>query len=131
MSVRLIKVPVSDEIVEVTVPSLKYPALQEATFGPGELIERVSPVGFSKFNFERVQTSSIALIVDESGRLKHLPVNPRASALYGMMRHGQPIVGDAYVIGEDWVDDGRDFVSLPEDITVETIIQLIAFEVAR
>ena len=54
------------------------------------------------------------MIVDENGRLRDLPVNPVASILYGVVRHGETIVGTALIMKEAMTDDGPDIVSLDD-----------------
>lgn len=73
---------------------------------------------------ERVRVDrEIALAVDEEGRLKPgAVVNQRASLLYGSHRHGQPIVGDALLCAEGFIDGpdpGVDFIDAdPEYLMV-------------
>ena len=55
------------------------------------------------------------LVVDDEGRLKGSAVNNIASAIYGTLEHGQPIVGNAVILREGVVDGERDFVSLTDD----------------
>ena len=76
--------------------------------------------------FERVRLSrDYGILVDESGRLKGLPENKIAGLLYGTPIHGAPIVGDAFVCSEDYVDyDGfpeLDLVWLTEEQADEII----------
>lgn len=52
------------------------------------------------------------MLVDDCGILKGLPVNPLASELYGVRQHGQPIVGTALIMREDYVDGEPDIVGL-------------------
>jgi hypothetical protein len=54
-----------------------------------------------------------ALVVDDTGVRKGLPVNRRASILYGTPEHGQPILGDALYLGEEMTPEGVDFVGIP------------------
>lgn len=57
----------------------------------------------------------LCMVVDDEGLLKGSPVNNIASILYGTPEHGQPIAGNAVILGEGFVDGERDFVSLTED----------------
>lgn len=58
---------------------------------------------------ERVKVgTSAALAVHEEGRQRGLPVNPRAGILYGTPIHGQPIVGPAVYLKEEFVEAGED-----------------------
>jgi hypothetical protein len=68
--------------------------------------------------FERVNTqhghdNHFVMVVDEDGRDRRLPYNPRAQYFSGYPVHA-PIVGDALFVSEDWVDDGIEFVSLTD-----------------
>lgn len=52
---------------------------------------------------------SLVMLVDEEGLLKGLSLNARASALYGVAQHGQPICGDAVLLGEVQTNEGPDW----------------------
>ena len=54
------------------------------------------------------------MIIDESGALKELPLNPLASVLYETDKHGWPIMGTALLMKEAMTDEGPDIVSLNE-----------------
>lgn len=54
------------------------------------------------------------MIIDESGALKDLPLNPQASVLYETDKHGWPIMGTALLMKEAMTDEGPDIVSLNE-----------------
>ena len=79
--------------------------------------------------FERARLSEdYGILVDESGRLKGLPENKIASLLYGTPIHGAPIVGDAFVCSEVYVDYGGfpelDLVWLTEEQADEFLLLL-------
>ena len=65
-----------------------------------------------------------AMIVDESGLLKELPVNPLGSVLYETDKHGWPIVGTALLMKEAMTDEGPDIVSLDES-DIEPITAIV------
>ena len=48
--------------------------------------------------------SDLVMLVDESGKLKAKPVNPRASFFYRGTAYGDPIVGDAIICGTRYVN---------------------------
>lgn len=74
----------------------------------GGHIEIVHPVGLPY---------PLLMIVNEEGLLRGLDFNPIASVLYGMLDHGQPIVGNAVIMKEGYVDGEPDVVGLdPEDV---------------
>lgn len=66
-----------------------------------------------------------SLAVDEDGHAKGLPINPRASLLYGTHKHGVPIVGDVLLARDGFVDDGIDWVdSDPVDLVTFVLNRL-------
>lgn len=74
----------------------------------GGHIEVVRPVGLP---------DPLLMIVNEEGLLRGLDLNTIASILYGIQHHGQPIVGNAVIMKEGFVDGEPDIVGLdPEDI---------------
>ena len=82
--------------------------------------------------FERVRLSeNLSMIVDESGLIKGLPDNKIASRLYGTHIHGAPIVGDAFMCSEDYVEEDGfwelDLVWLTEEQADELILFLPEF----
>ena len=70
------------------------------------------------------------MIVDESGALKNLPINPIASVLYGTPTHGWPIVGKAMIMKEAITNDGPDIVSL-DDSDFAIVNGIIEKEVSK
>ena len=67
----------------------------------------------------------LCLVVDDEGLLKEEPkVNPIASLLYGVDKHGQGIFGDALVCKNIYTEDGIETGSL----TIEEV-QLLDFKV--
>ncbi len=61
---------------------------------------------------------SVSMWIDEDGLGKQLPHNQRASLFYP---YGQGIVGDAVLVGEDFVSEGVDATSLPATVTVDSV----------
>ena len=78
---------------------------------------------------QTIHRDDVVMLVDEEGRLKSLATNSRASALYGIFKHGQPIAGDVYLVGlVDVIEDGyveKDWGSLPDDVTLELVSKWI------
>lgn len=62
---------------------------------------------------------TLCMLVDEDGRLKHLPTNPVATVLYG-----ERIVGTAVICGVDMSEAVRDFIDIGKD-KAETICRNI------
>ena len=69
-----------------------------------EWIEIVRPRGYQ-----------YVLVIDEEGKLKENKVNPIASVMYGILEHGEPIVGTALLMKEDFIDGELDLVGLSEE----------------
>lgn len=60
---------------------------------------------------ERVRVAEDkSLVVNEEGLLQGLPFNARASVLYGVHIHGQPILGPALLGIEGFADGGVDWI---------------------
>lgn len=70
------------------------------------------------------------LVVDDEGRLKGSAVNNIASAIYGTLEHGQPIVGNAVILREGVVDGERDFVSLTDDDEIGLMLLLFGLGIS-
>lgn len=124
---KIIKVPVEGKIEYVEVETFDYPKLQEATVGVANFIERVVPTMFRQIREERIGIGQnwFVMIVDEDGIRQGLPVNQRASFLYGTRNHGGSIYGDAWIVGEGYTDEGPDFVDLDDDVTPDVIAGLV------
>lgn len=74
-----------------------------------DFIEIVRPVGYYP----------CVLVIDDSGRLKDKPVNKLASLIYGIKRHGEPIVGNALLLKEGMFNGEPDLMSLDvEDLLI-------------
>lgn len=72
----------------------------------------------------------LCMVVDDEGLLKGSSVNGIASILYGTPEHGHPIVGNAVILREGFVDGERDFVSLTEDDETGLILLLFALGIS-
>lgn len=66
----------------------------------------------------------LCMVIDDEGLLKGFSVNKIASVLYGTPEHGQPIVGNAVILREGFVDGERDFMSLDDDDEVGLLFLL-------
>lgn len=56
------------------------------------------------------------LVVDDEGLFKETPhVNLLASIMYGVMSHGQPIVGDALLCADEVTEDGVETVGFAKE----------------
>ena len=69
-----------------------------------EWIEVVHPIGYD-----------CVLVIDEEGRRKPNRINPIASFLYGIERHGEPIVGTCLLMKEGIVNGEPDLVGLTDE----------------
>lgn len=103
---RAIKIPAeaSAPLEEVDIPA-GFPQMNIAILGSSDaLIQEVYAKGLHVIS-EQTGHQTI-LLVDEEGLIKNLPLNKRASVLYGTHVHTHPIVGDAWVVSstrEDWI----------------------------
>ena len=97
--------------IRVTTDNL----LQLIEVGP-PLHESIKKVlgGYLEIVHPRGLKGPYAMIVDEEGLCKELPINLVGSALYGTPAHGSPIAGDIINMREEDGYEGRDLVSLNE-----------------
>lgn len=79
---------------------------------PDFLIECVHP---KRLYREVGMDEKVCMLVDEEGRIKKLPINFIGSWLYETDKHGNPIVGNALIVGEKRTKDGIDFCGLSQD----------------
>ncbi len=86
----------------VTVQFFAEPLYQTMGADLDGLIEHVRPMRLPP---------PYCMIVDDEGLLKGLPINQIGCLLYQTDRHGQPIVGDIYIMRD--TDDN--FVGLTDD----------------
>lgn len=76
-----------------------------------EMFEIVRPTAFAEMG-----RPDFVMLVDESGALKGLPMNPTGSELYGWRRHGERIYGDILIAKEVRTPEGDyDIAGLTED----------------
>lgn len=79
-------------------------------------IDIVQPMGL---------TEEYCMIVDDEALLKESPIiNPIASFLYGVRRHGQPICGHVLIGKNLWTDDGLETVGMTET-EIDRVLKLI------
>lgn len=62
------------------------------------------------------------MVVNDEGLLRGLPLNRFASLLYGTPEHGQPIVGNAVILREGFVNGERDFVDMTDEDQMTLVI---------
>ena len=72
----------------------------------GGYIEVVHPIGLDR---------PYCMVVNEEGRLIGLEKNVIGSLVYGMLIHGEPIVGNIAILKDGWRNGERDIVGLDED----------------
>ncbi len=69
--------------------------------------------------YEHVRPKGLQLpycmMVNEEGRLMNLPVNLLGSYLYGVLQHGQPIVGDILFLKEGYHEGEPDVVGMTKE----------------
>lgn len=71
--------------------------------------------GYIEVVHPKYMPGGLCIVVDDEGLSKEYPINRAASAIYGTLEHGHPIVGDAVILREDFVNGERDFISLTDD----------------
>lgn len=59
--------------------------------------------------------------------MRGLPLNRFASLLYGTPEHGQPIVGNAVILREGFVNGERDFVDMTDEDQMTLIMLMTSF----
>lgn len=71
----------------------------------------------------------LVMVVDEEGIIAGKQINIVGSLFYGTQVHGNPIVGDMLIMGEEMTFDGPEFAGLEEERAekiAETIKNLIS-----
>ena len=63
----------------------------------------------------RLLSKPFCMIVDDMGLHRNLRINEFGSKLYGTKRHGNPIVGDIFVMKQVWGSDGYDLAGLTDN----------------
>lgn len=95
---------------------------------PADIIDPITYVHFPDGDFramakmvggqyiERVRISeTMSLAVDDEGLIRGAHVNPRASLMYGIRQHGQPICGPALLGIEEMTPEGVDWTNASAD----------------
>lgn len=118
---RMLKIYVDGTIEEVDITP------EEAI--PDGFIERVAVGDTSVDPPQRFEDA--ALIVDENGIAKGLPVNRRASVLYGALLHQGLIHGNVFLVGECGDGPDVDFCPLPGTYTVQSVEKFTARSVEK
>ena len=75
-------------------------------------------IGCEWIEIVRPRNSKYVLIVDEEGLLKDNKMNPHASAIYGFLKHGQPIAGDALILKEEMGDEGPELTGVDGEVAL-------------
>lgn len=63
-----------------------------------------------------VSGQCVSMLVDEEGLLKENESNLIGSYLYETDRHGDPIMGNLLLVGEEWAGDGIDFCGIEDSV---------------
>ncbi len=74
--------------------------------------------GYIEHVLPKYLENPFCILINEGGKLKRLPVNPVASAWYGL---GDVIVGNAVVMKDGYVDGERDILGLSDDECLHVI----------
>jgi hypothetical protein len=100
----------------VVTVRLDVPQLNADTVGRGRYVELVHPLRLHPL--QRRLDHGLVMLVDDAGMLDGLPLNRRASGLYG-----GTIAGDAWILGETDARTGpdRDLCDTPADLTLDLL----------
>lgn len=74
-----------------------------------EEFQRITGQGWAEYVYVTVKGQSLVVVCDDEGVLKDLPYNALPSHLYGVQRHGCPIVGDVILMKPVVTSSGPDF----------------------
>lgn len=64
---------------------------------------------------------------EDEGRLIGLPINPCGCGLYGIWRHGSPIVGDLVIMKRGYRNGEPDIVGLSDEEATAIMLQLESY----
>ena len=78
--------------------------------------------GFPETVYPYMLEKPFCMIVDNIGLRRNLRLNEFGSKLYGTEHHGNPIVGDIFIMKQAWGLDGYDLVGLT-DIDIYSLIK--------
>ena len=96
---KTVKITTGNKISVIDVNFNDFRAIQRAIGGHFETVH-------TQLVADYFHDPSVIMLVDEEGIIKGLPLNLVGSALYGTVKHGNPIVGDLIfgtAAGEDIV----------------------------
>lgn len=134
MTFRVIVIPTSGPMRATHVSKLDLDTIRRDLFEDEAYLESVRARGFQHMHDEG-NRRIISLLVDEDGLNKGLPVNERASLLYGAHVHGHMVVGLAVVVCEvqEMTEEGPDWVlqSVPEHINTGVVADAIDVSIAE
>lgn len=63
--------------------------------------------GYSETVHPKYLPEGFCMVVNDEGLLRGLPLNRFASLLYGTPEHGQPIVGNAVILREGFIENKK------------------------
>lgn len=101
---KTVKITTDNKISVIDVNFNDFRAIQRAIGGHFETVH-------TQLMADYFHDPSVIMLVDEEGIIKGLPLNLVGSALYGTVKHGNPIVGDL-IFG---IAAGEDIVA-PDDV---------------
>lgn len=96
-------VTIDNEMSKVEYDAPHYDIIRKAV---GGWYEHVHPMGLKR---------PYCMMVNEEGLMLGLPVNRLGSELYGVRRHGQPIVGNVIFLKDGYHDGEPDTVGMTEE----------------
>lgn len=72
----------------------------------------------------KVPGKCVSMLMDEEANFHDLPINPVASWLYEIDKHGCPIRGTVLFVGEMWEPGGLKFCAVDDTIGIALLINL-------
>lgn len=111
---KVIKISTTHVLEILEVPDLSIETVSGII---GGYVENVKP---------RRLPRDMAMIVDEEGLIKELPINLAGSYLYETDKHGSPIVGDILIMGDRQEEYSWNWCGLSEE-QIQEILVLLEF----
>lgn len=127
---RAIRIPLEGDPEVVDIDLKDTHAIMNAHLGGG-WIESVN-VNYDVTTYLEVAQVGVALLVDEEGLVKHLPINRVATPFYVSNPRDGVICGPALLVGQCIDDEGGwDWCGLPESITPDKVKAASAWAMTR
>lgn len=93
-------------------------------YNGGGHVQLSKEIGCEWIEIVRPRGYDYSLVVDEEGLLNDNEINPYASLMYGILEHGQPIVGTALMLKEGIVNGEPDLIGMTSEECAEAAQKL-------